>query len=110
MRVKKIGQGGEYTDFSLQDGVVTVGTIDVDLADRQSDSQQIITITRTGDEFFLEKGGRDYAAVIEIPPKKYIEEIVSEDETLITPIELDIHAVVITLWPVRSSENIQEEE
>lgn len=110
MRVKKIGQGGEYTDFSLQDGVVTVGTINVDLAARQSDSQQIVTITRTGDEFFLEKGGRDYAAVIEIPPKRYIEEIVSEDETLISPVELDIHAVVITLWPVRSSEVIQEEE
>lgn len=109
MIVKKIGQGGEYNEFTLQDGIVTVGTVSVDLKEKQSDSQQIITITRTENEFFLEKGGRDYAAVIEIPPKKY-DEVVSEDETIVTPTELDIHTVVITLWPIRSSEVIQEEE
>lgn len=106
MTEKRLGSG-DYVDYEVSGTVLTVLGEEYDLAALQQDSQVIKDI-RIGDAF---------AATIEIPPKKYkqIETPITlsdsgEHEVMLEAEDLDMEAVVITLWPViKKEETIIEE-
>ena len=110
MTIRKLGKG-EYAGYSLKDGILSVGGEEINLAEKQEDSQVILDIRK--DDAFV--------ATVEIPPKRYRQvEAVSEgngenslDRTIIHEAEeLDEEAVTLILWPIVKDEmkTIMEEE
>ena len=104
MTEKRLG-GGDYAPYEVEGTVLTIEGEAYDLADMQQDSQVIKDIRR----------GEAFAATIEIPPKKYkqVEGALAESgetEILLEAEQLDMEAVVITLWPIVKEENANEED
>lgn len=86
MTIRKLGKG-EYAGYSLKDGILSVGGEEINLAEKQEDSQVILDIRK--DDAFV--------ATVEIPPRRYRQvETVAE--------ELDEEAVTLILWPIAKEE------
>ena len=102
MTIRKLGKG-EYAGYSLKDGILSVGGEEINLAEKQEDSQVILDIRK--DDVFV--------ATVEIPPRRYRQvETVAEDigehglERMIMQEaeELDEEAVTLILWPIAKEE------
>lgn len=71
MLIKEL-QKGPFITYNLIGYVFTIGSLSIDLDQRQTDSETIIDITRNGNvitEGYDSEG--EYVANIQIPPKKY---------------------------------------
>jgi hypothetical protein len=109
MQIRTIGQG-PHPDIAIAGSTVTVAGVEIDTAERQDESQQIIDIRLDGG--IVSEGGSGYQlASIVIPPRRY-EEIVSEagegeespesqeeaaESRIAVP--LDPRHVAVTIWP-----------
>ena len=94
MRIQNIQQG-PYVTYTLSDeGILSVGNLELDLPSLQSSSQEIISITHSAGDIVLGSGGRDgYVIDIIIPPAEYTTQ---EDITTVKP--LDLSRVLLKLW------------
>jgi hypothetical protein len=117
MIVERVDKKREcFSDYTLQEGVLTIGGIPIDLQGEQQDQEVIITFCRCGT--VVHRGMMpccDYVAEVIIPPRKYqsveVEDTPGENtegeegereakrhtESVVE--ELDLDAVVMKLWP-----------
>jgi hypothetical protein len=83
--------------WDLHDNILVVGfgekSLQIDLAERQSSSQEVVDITQ-GAMGLMEGIYGPYVLSAEIPPRRY-----EDDGT--TPIPLDMAAVTVLLWTVQ---------
>jgi hypothetical protein len=100
MRIEMMGQG-PVSDFSVNDLVVTVGDVEIDCAQRQTDKREIIDIRATGDQV-AEGSGDALVASIVIPPIQYDEvpgEATEPESVALQQIPLSSDLVLLRLWP-----------
>lgn len=101
INLKQPGQA--VAEFSVTGAVVTVAGVAIDCAARETDKVQTIEI-RALDGVPHEGGSGAFLAQVEIPARRYIEEVGPLDAdghptTVITPVAFDPNRIVITLWP-----------
>jgi hypothetical protein len=127
MIIQKIDPAREaFSDYSIEEAILTVGGIEVDLAAEQGDQEVVITFSDHNGT--IQQGMMPcckYVAEVIIPPRKY--EMVevegppsgmaasgnnagkNKDEVPAmhmetVPIPLDMDSVVLNLWPVDGQE------
>lgn len=94
---------GPYAEYSIDGTVLSIGDLEIDLNQRQEDSQVIIDITYDG-ENFVEGLSKMYAINIMLPPREYEQiETNQTDENgnpiiEARPLPLDMDKVVLKLW------------
>jgi hypothetical protein len=91
---------GPYVDLSISGTTITIATIEIDLAARQSDWQQVIDIRATGTTY-AEADGTHLVASIELPP--------IERDAQGQPQPLQRDRVTLTLWPYASATSNPQE-
>lgn len=115
-----------FSDYTLNNGVLTIGGIPIDLQTEQQEQEVIITLCRCGK--VVHRGMMpccEYVAEVIIPPKKYQtievedtsngsdstegeeEEMEAKTHTEQVAVPLDLDTVVLHLWPVEAG---QEQE
>ena len=109
-----------FSDYTLSEGVLTIGGIPIDLQAEQAEQEVIITFCRCGG--MVHRGmmsSREYAAEVIIPPRKYRtvevtetlrgettegeepeEETEPKTHTEMVAEPLDSDTVVLQLWPI----------
>ena len=102
MKIETIGKG-PFVDFSIEGNKIKVGNIQIDCAQLQSDSENIIDICDDGSGNLIVGKRKAFVMNIIIPPKKY-QEVQSEDENgepvlQQQPIPLEPSDITIKLWP-----------
>jgi hypothetical protein len=120
MIIQKIDPAREaFSDYALEEAILTVGGIDVDLAAEQVDQEMVITFSDHNG--MIHRGMMPcckYVAEVIIPPRQYktveVEGSLSgmdadKDEVPAThmetvPVPLDLDSVVLNLWPVDGQE------
>lgn len=94
--------GQPVADFSVSGNKVTVSGLEIDCAQRQEDSAQVIEVRLHSGKVVEGGNAGSYLAHIAIPPREYDEQFTGEgdeQESTQTIKPLDHNAVVITLWP-----------
>lgn len=92
---------GAKTAFELEGGVLTLGSLIFDIREAQTDTERVISVfTDAAGQLSLE--GDTYAAVIIVPPRRYVDEAVTEtidgeEVTQIVPVPRPCQAEAITL-------------
>ncbi|OQP00841.1 AAA family ATPase [Geobacillus sp. 44C] len=104
---------GKKAGYSVQGTVLTVGTVSIDLQERQTDVQNVIDICLDYQLKEMREGlGAWYVATIIIPPKKR-QLVQIDDETYVEQeLPLDMNDVELRLWALPAeynNENNQEE-
>lgn len=90
---------GRKAEFTVDGTVLTIGSLSIDLQERQGDVQRVIDVCLDTTYATIQEGvGAWYVATIIIPPRKY--QLVENDngETSIVPMSLDMPKVEIRLW------------
>ena len=90
---------GRKAEFTVDGTVLTIGSLSIDLQERQGDVQRVIDICLDATYATVQEGvGAWYVATIIIPPREY--QLVENDngETSIVPMSLDVSKVEIRLW------------
>ena len=90
---------GRKAEFTLEGTTLNIGSLSIDLQERQGDVQRVIDICLDTTYTTVQEGiGAWYVATIIIPPREY--QIVENDngETSIVPMSLDMSKVEIRLW------------
>lgn len=90
---------GRKAEFSVNGTVLTIGSLSIDLQERQGDVQRVIDVCLDTTYTTVQEGvGAWYVATIIIPPREY--RLVENDngETSIVPMPLDMSKVEIRLW------------
>jgi hypothetical protein len=123
MIIEKVDQSREaFSDYSLEEAILTIGDIPVNLEAEQGEQEVIITFSNH--EGMIHRGMMpccEYVADVIIPPRKY-ETVEVEDErgkddedekpkthTESVPVPLDMNSVTLKLWPLAAqSENEHE--
>lgn len=90
---------GRKAEFTVDGTVLTIGSLSIDLAERQTDVQRIIDVCLDNGYTTIQEGvGAWYVATIIIPPREYQLVKNDNDETSIVPTSLDMSKVEIRLW------------
>lgn len=90
---------GRKAEFTVDGTVLTIGSLSIDLAERQTDVQRIIDVCLDNGYTTIQEGvGAWYVATIIIPPREYQLVKNDDDETSIVPTSLDVSKVEIRLW------------
>lgn len=100
-QIKLLQPSQPVADFGVSGTQVTVAGVTVDVAERQTDSGEIIEIRHNGATAQVGGDGA-YLAHIEVPPAQYSPAIHGNEGEVITPaarLPLDPNTIVITLWP-----------
>lgn len=90
---------GRKAEFTVDGTVLTIGSLSIDLQERQGDVQRVIDVCLDTTYATIQEGvGAWYVATIIIPPREY--QLVKNDngETSIVPTSLDVSKVEIRLW------------
>lgn len=90
---------GRKAEFTLEGTKLNIGSLSIDLQERQGDTQRVIDICLDETYATIKEGvGAWYIATIIIPPREY--QLVENDngETSIVPTSLDVSKVEIRLW------------
>lgn len=90
---------GRKAEFTLEGTKLNIGSLSIDLQERQGDTQRVIDICLDATYATIQEGvGAWYIATIIIPPREY--QLVENDngETSIVPTSLDVSKVEIRLW------------
>ena len=90
---------GRKAEFTLEGTTLNIGSLSIDLQERQCDVQRVIDICLDATYETVQEGvGAWYVATIIIPPREY--QLVKNDngETSIVPTSLDVSKVEIRLW------------
>ena len=90
---------GRKAEFTVDGTVLTIGSLSIDLQERQGDVQRVIDVCLDTTYATIQEGvGAWYVATIIIPPREY--QLVENDngETSIVPMSLDMSKVEIRLW------------
>ncbi|GHV79111.1 hypothetical protein AGMMS49944_09020 [Spirochaetia bacterium] len=116
MQIQKVDPRREsFSDYLLEEHVLTIGEIVLDLDEEERDQEVVISFTQC--EGVIHRGLMscgDYVAEVIIPPRRYVQEEVPDeagedpDEDMGThtenvPVPLDIDSVILKLWPVVDS-------
>ncbi|MDR2021322.1 MAG: hypothetical protein LBQ14_11225 [Treponema sp.] len=124
MIIEKVDPGREaFSDYSLEEAILTIGGIEVDLSAEQGDQEAVITFAICNGE--VRRGMMpccEYVADVIIPPRKYDPVEVEnerggnakEDEEPATrtesvPVPLDLDSVTLRLWPVTARSENEEQ-
>ena len=90
---------GRKAEFTVDGTVLTIGSLSIDLAERQTDVQRIIDVCLDNGYTTIQEGvGAWYVATIIIPSREYQLVKNDNDETSIVPTSLDMSKVEIRLW------------
>ena len=90
---------GRKAEFTVDGTVLTIGSLSIDLAERQTDVQRIIDVCLDNGYTNIQEGvGAWYVATIIIPSREYQLVKNDNDETSIVPTSLDMSKVEIRLW------------
>lgn len=90
---------GRKVEFTLDGTTLNIGSLSIDLQERQDDVQRVIDVCLDTTYTTVQEGvGAWYVATIIIPPREY--QLVKNDngETNIVPMSLNISKVEIRLW------------
>lgn len=90
---------GRKVEFTFEGTTLNIGSLSIDLQERQGDVQRVIDICLDTAYATVQEGvGAWYVATIIIPPREY--QLVKNDngETSIVPMSLDVSKVEIRLW------------
>jgi hypothetical protein len=95
-----------FSDYSLEGNDLNIGGVTIDLAAEEGDQQVIISFGKCNG--VIHRGlmpGCTYTAEVIIPPQKYVEVEVEDDEASTThtdmlPVPLDTNSVILKLWPL----------
>jgi len=90
---------GPKIDFQLENNILKIGDIEIDLKERQSDTETVINISK--DKEVHQGIGYWLLATIVIPPKRYsiVEEMENEEiKTKIEALPLDTEMVKLYLF------------
>ena len=90
---------GRKAEFTIDGTVLTIGSLSIDLAERQTDVQRIIDVCLDYGYTTLQEGvGAWYVATVIVPPQEY--QLVENEsgETNVVPTPLDTGKVEIRLW------------
>jgi hypothetical protein len=102
MRIRTLGPGPHH-DISIAAGVVTVGEVTLDVAERQADTATVIDLRCSGGQV-REGGDGHQVASLHIPPRRLQEVETGETddegnpEHALEPVPLDPAEVTVTLW------------
>jgi hypothetical protein len=124
MIIEKVDPGREaFSDYSLEETILTVGGIEVDLAAEQGDQETIVTFASCNGT--VHRGMMpccEYVADVIIPPRKYdLVEVENENggnekgneepatHTESVPVLLDLDSVILRLWPVTAQSENEEQ-
>jgi hypothetical protein len=115
--IEKVDPAREaFSDYSLEEAILTVGGIEVDLAAEQGDQEAIITFASCNGT--VHRGMMtccEYVADVIVPPRKYdLVEVEAEGEEPATrtesvPVPLDLDSVTLRLWPVTAQSENEEQ-
>lgn len=94
LRITELAHGKKI-EVALTNSVLTIGSLTIDLQERQQDVQQMIDICLS-DGNLHEGMGDYYVAVVTIPPRQYASN--DDCEQIIMP--LSESEVAIALWPL----------
>jgi hypothetical protein len=107
MIIEKVDPAREsFSDFSLDETILTIGDIPLDLQTEESDQEVIITLGSCNGAIHRGLMPRcTYVADVIIPPRKYdtitIEgENEGEETTELVPLPLDTDTITLRLWPI----------
>lgn len=110
---------GEKIDHALEGCLLSLGLgeLEVDLEAMQADTEQVLTV-RVDAGGRISPDGQAYAAVVIVPPRRYLdqeitEEVDGETVTYSAPVAqpCDPGAVTLQLWAVpRASATTEDEE
>lgn len=90
---------GRKAKFTVDGTVLTIGSLSIDLAERQTDVQRVIDVCLDTTYTTVQEGvGAWYVATIIIPPREYQLVENESSETSVVPMPLDIGKVEIRLW------------
>jgi len=90
---------GRKAEFAVDGTVLTIGSLSIDLAERQTDVQRIIDVCLDNRYATVQEGvGAWYVATVIVPPQEY--QLVENEsgETSVVPMPLDTGKVEIRLW------------
>lgn len=107
---------GEKAAFELEGCVLTLGSLIFDIGDEQADTERVISVFADA-AGHLSLDGEAYAAVIIIPPRRYVDEEVTEtidgeEVTQIVPVPqpCQADAVTLQLWALPENPETTEQE
>ena len=90
---------GRKAEFTLEGTTLNIGSLSIDLQERQGNVQRVIDICLDTTYATVQEGvGAWYVATIIIPPREYQLVKNDNDETSIVPTSLDVSKVEIRLW------------
>jgi hypothetical protein len=115
MIIEKVDPSREaFSDYSLEETILTVGGIEVDLTAEQGDQESIVTFAICNGK--VHRGMMpccEYVADVIIPPRKYdLAEMANEEaetRTESVPVPLDLDSVTLRLWPVTAQGENEEQ-
>ncbi|MDR1127702.1 MAG: hypothetical protein LBL20_00175 [Treponema sp.] len=124
MIIEKVDPGREaFSDYSLEEAILTVGGVEIDLSAEQGDQEVIITFARCNGK--VHRGMMpccEYVADVILPPRKYdLVEVENEDggnekggegsatRTESVSVPLDLDSVTLRLWPVTAQGENEEQ-
>lgn len=90
---------GRKAEFTLEGTTLNIGSLSIDLQERQSDVQRVIDVCLDTTYTTVQEGvGAWYVATIIIPPQEY--QLIEDEsgEMSISPMPLDMNKVEIRLW------------
>lgn len=89
---------GRKAEFTLEGTTLNIGSLSLNLQERQGDVQRVIDICLDTTYATVQEGvGAWYVATIIIPPREY-QLVKNNGETSIVPMSLDMSKVEIRLW------------
>lgn len=90
---------GRKAKFTLEGTTLNIGSLSINLQERQGDVQRVIDICLDTTYATVQEGvGAWYVATIIIPPREYQLAKNDNGETSIVPMSLDVSKVEIRLW------------
>ncbi len=114
MNIQHLNEGRK-AEFELDGCELTLGNLVIDLAEEQRDNERVISVF-AGTDGQLSLEGDTYAAVIVIPPRRYVDEEVtemidSEEVTQIIPVPqpCSAEAVTLQLWAMPENPETPEQ-
>ncbi|WPZ28192.1 hypothetical protein T8A63_11020 [Sulfitobacter sp. OXR-159] len=116
MNVTHMNKGPKVA-HSLEGSILTIGqNIVLDLNEEQEDVERVISLF-VDDEGQLQESGKRYAAVIVVPPRRYLDEEVDdvvdgEEVVQIIPVAqpCQVAAVTLQLWSIDETADPTENE
>lgn len=115
MNIMHMNEGAKAA-FELDDCTLILGNLLIDLGEEREDTERVLSVFTDGDGQ-LSFEGDVYAAVIIIPPRRYVDEEITETvggeevtQTVSVPQPCQAEAVTLQLWALPENPATPEDE